>query len=53
MVVATGIGLASAYLGLLVSFHVSAPSGPAIVLAAGFCYLFSLALAKSIHRRRG
>lgn len=51
--VATGIGLASAYLGLLVSFHVAAPSGPAIVLAAGVCYLFSLMLAKSIRRRWG
>jgi zinc/manganese transport system permease protein len=35
-------GIAASVVGLLVSFHFSAPSGPAITLAAGVFYLFSL-----------
>ncbi len=45
MAVATAIGLLSAYLGLLASYLTAAPSGPAIVLAAGAAYLISLVIA--------
>jgi zinc/manganese transport system permease protein len=38
---AAAIGLASAYLGLLLSFHFELPSGPSIVLLAGAAYLGS------------
>jgi zinc/manganese transport system permease protein len=40
--VATGIGVASGVVGLLVSFHAELPSGPAIILVAGGAYLVSL-----------
>jgi len=40
--VAIGIGVASSYLGLLLSYYLSVPSGPAIILVAGAIYLFSL-----------
>ena len=39
---AVGIGMASSYLGLLLSFHFSVPSGPAIILVAGGFYALSL-----------
>ena len=39
------IGLVSSYLGLVVSYHVSIASGPAIILTAGVIYLASLAFA--------
>jgi zinc/manganese transport system permease protein len=39
---AVGIGVASAYIGLLVSYHLSLPSGPAIILVAGAAYVLSL-----------
>ena len=42
LVVATGIGLVSSAAGLLLSYHLDAPSGPMIILAAGFVYLMSL-----------
>lgn len=53
--VASGIAIASAYLGLLVSYYTAAPSGPAIVLAAGGFYLASLAFAPrgGLLRRKG
>jgi zinc/manganese transport system permease protein len=41
-VVAIGIGVTSSYLGLLLSYHLSVPSGPAIILTAGAIYLLSL-----------
>jgi len=41
--VAAGIAGVSGVIGLLLSFHLSAPRGPAIVLVAGACYLASLA----------
>jgi len=41
-VVATGIGIASCAAGLLVSYHASLPSGPAIILACGVVYLASM-----------
>ena len=40
--VASGFGLASGYLGLVASFALNLPSGPAIVLVAGSLYLLSL-----------
>ncbi|MDP3317205.1 MAG: zinc ABC transporter permease AztB [Devosia sp.] len=40
--VAIGIGVASSYVGLLLSYHLSVPSGPAIILVAGAIYLLSL-----------
>jgi len=40
--VAVGIGVASSYLGLLLSYYWSVPSGPAIILVAGAIYLLSL-----------
>jgi len=38
---AVGIAALSAYAGLLMSFHADVPSGPAVVLAAGLCWLVS------------
>lgn len=37
--------LLSGYVGLLLSFHLDLPSGPAIILCAGCVYLFSLLFA--------
>lgn len=42
--VAVGAALLPVPVGLLASFHVDIPSGPAIVLAAGAIYLLSMAL---------
>jgi zinc/manganese transport system permease protein len=42
--VAVGIGMASSYLGLLLSYYLSVPSGPAIILVAGAIYVLSLLL---------
>ncbi|MCF1740839.1 zinc ABC transporter permease AztB [Paradevosia shaoguanensis] len=39
---AIGIGMASSYLGLLLSYYFSVPSGPAIILVAGGFYTLSL-----------
>ncbi|WP_343736720.1 metal ABC transporter permease [Achromobacter sp.] len=36
------IGVASSVAGLLVSYHFDVPASPAIILAAGACYLFSI-----------
>jgi zinc/manganese transport system permease protein len=36
------IACLSGYLGLLASFHVEVPSGPAIILAAGLAYILSV-----------
>ena len=44
--VATLIGLASSVTGLILSFHLGLPSGPAIILAAGLAYLVSLAFGR-------
>ncbi|MCK6452824.1 MAG: metal ABC transporter permease [Alphaproteobacteria bacterium] len=41
-VVAIAIGFVSGLVGLLVSYHVNVPSGPAIVLTAGGIYLASV-----------
>jgi zinc/manganese transport system permease protein len=40
--VAVLIGIASAYLGLLLSYHLEVASGPAIILVAGAFYVVSL-----------
>ena len=50
MVLATGFGLAASVTGLLVSYHVNLPSGPAIVLAAGLLFAISLAAANLLRR---
>ena len=50
MALATGFGLTASVAGLLVSYHVSLPSGPAIVLAAGLLFGISLALADALPR---
>lgn len=38
-------GLLASLTGLMLSYHLSLPSGPAIVLVAGVCYLVSLLIA--------
>ena len=40
------MGVASAYVGLLLSYHWSAASGPAIILVAGAIYLGSLVFGR-------
>jgi zinc/manganese transport system permease protein len=40
--VAVFIAMLAGYAGLLLSFHVDLPSGPAIILTAGLCYVFSV-----------
>jgi zinc/manganese transport system permease protein len=42
VVIATLSGVISGYAGLLLSFHTSVPSGPAIILVAGLLYAGSL-----------
>ena len=39
---AAGIGVVASVAGLLVSYHFNVPASPAIILAAGVCYLFSI-----------
>ncbi len=39
---AIGIGIASSIIGLLISYHINVPSGPAIILTAGAFYVVSL-----------
>ncbi len=41
-IAAIGIGMVSSVAGLLASYHLSIASGPAIILAAGVIFLFSL-----------
>jgi zinc/manganese transport system permease protein len=43
---AVGFGLAASFIGLLISYHYGAPSGPAIVLTAGAFYVFSMLFGK-------
>lgn len=40
---AAGLGVTASVAGLLVSYHFNVPASPAIILAAGVCYLFSIA----------
>lgn len=56
--VAIGVALLSGYLGLLVSYHVRAPSGPSIVLVAAAVYGASIVFGRHgglfnriVHRR--
>lgn len=48
------IAVTASYSGLLLSFHLDVPSGPAIILVAGFCYVFSVFFGRygSLHGRR-
>lgn len=39
---AGGVGVAASVAGLLLSYHFNVPASPAIILAAGGCYLFSI-----------
>jgi zinc/manganese transport system permease protein len=48
--VAMAIAAASCIVGLLVSFHIDVPSSPAIILAAGFAYLLSVAFGRETGR---
>jgi len=45
LLIAVGSALAGAYAGLLLSYHVNLPAGPAIVLTLGALYLVSMAIA--------
>ena len=47
---ATAFGMLACYAGLLISYHANLPSGPAIVLGAGFLYGLSL-MATGLKRR--
>ncbi|WP_042995282.1 metal ABC transporter permease [Bartonella quintana] len=40
-ILSTLLGIIASICGLLLSFHLSLPSGPAIIIAAGFIYLLS------------
>jgi zinc/manganese transport system permease protein len=54
-VVATSIGAFSGVAGLLISYHFSVPSGPAIILCAGSAYIFSMIFGRKgmiAHARR-
>jgi zinc/manganese transport system permease protein len=42
IVIAVVSGVVSGYAGLLFSYHMSVPSGPAIILVAGVIYAFSV-----------
>jgi zinc/manganese transport system permease protein len=42
LAIAVAAALLSGYGGLVLSFHLAAPSGPAIILVAGLVYLISL-----------
>jgi zinc/manganese transport system permease protein len=42
VVVAAAIGITASVAGLLISFYINVPSGPAIILSAGVMYLLSL-----------
>ncbi|MFM7630709.1 MAG: metal ABC transporter permease, partial [Alphaproteobacteria bacterium] len=44
--VAAGLGLVASTAGLLISYHINVPSGPAIILSAGVIYLLSLLLGR-------
>ncbi len=52
--VAVLIAMVSGYAGLLLSYHANLPSGPAIILTAGMCYVFSVIFGVhgSIYSRR-
>lgn len=45
--IAIGLGIASSWLGLALSFHTGWPTGPAIVLSAGLFYALSLIFGRA------
>ncbi|MCD7059698.1 zinc ABC transporter permease AztB [Pelagibacterium xiamenense] len=45
-IVAAGLGMASSVAGLLLSYHLSLPSGPAIILSAGVAYAVSVLVGR-------
>lgn len=47
MIVSVFIGIVSGIAGLLLSFHVELPAGPAIILSAGAIYVASLLLGRT------
>jgi zinc/manganese transport system permease protein len=51
--VAVGLAIAASVLGLLISFNVELPAGPAIVLTAGAFWILSLILGPRDGLRRG
>jgi zinc/manganese transport system permease protein len=46
MAVAVALGMVSSVAGLLVSYHVSVPASPAIILSAGSLYLASVLVGR-------
>jgi zinc/manganese transport system permease protein len=52
MALSTALGLVAGYAGLLLSYFLNLPSGPAIVLVAGGFYLGSLAATRYAPQRR-
>lgn len=46
LLTAVVIALLAGYVGLLLSYYVGVPSGPAIILVLGFIYLFSILFAR-------
>jgi zinc/manganese transport system permease protein len=47
VLLAVGFGVASSYLGLVLSYHLGVASGPAIILVAGAIYLGSLIFGRA------
>ena len=47
LILASGIGVVCAYVGLIFSNETGAPAGPAIILAAGAFYFFSLVFGRA------
>jgi zinc/manganese transport system permease protein len=41
------LAILSSIAGLIISYHANLPSGPAVILAAGFLYLLSLAIGSN------
>jgi zinc/manganese transport system permease protein len=50
MALSVAFGLAAGYGGLLLSFFLNLPSGPAIVLVGGGLYVVSLVTARFMQR---
>ena len=46
MIVSVVIGIVSGFGGLLLSFHLELPAGPAIILTAGIVYVVSLVVGR-------
>ncbi len=44
LLMASGLAIAGSITGLLLSYHINLPAGPAIVLTLGALYLLSLAI---------